>query len=822
MQLDKYIAYQIEKQFPSIYREDGQEMIALVKAYYDFLENDIAGYYVTGYVITGTSTSDYRYFSEKYSTYSAANTRLTTLQQNTSYGGLKIVSTKNQSVFHNRRLLEYNDIDDTFSSMLLFYKNKYLNDLPFDEDNIRFAVKHILDLYRRKGSKEGLELFFRLFYSTNAEVYYPSNDILKPSSSKWKVGQYLELFPIDPKILTNIRRLPIYGSISRATAIVDRVTFSLVSNTIVPVIFLSAVKGQFVTFDDIIYNDVSYGKVRGSLGGVTISQSNIDEYGVANNFVGEVLDIYGVTEENSTGYGAKGRVKSVTSDITGQINFSVEFGGFGYTTTNTDIYISDQTIYTTNDDNAFLPLERIRQNGTNATGLVIGQDRISVGVLVTSANSFNASANVVTMDRTSNIQRSVLFAANRNSSASAVMGPEISNPETVSIVVDIIEDFLNVPLNATNYSTHPNAQKLMTGNAPTGTPAISLTTPLFKTSTTFGAFEVKTFDIGSIKVLANINPGFNYLNNVFVLARDNIMYRFGLSDQIITFDSTSGLSPSVGNIIIQNDPDVNTTNRNIRGLIVGRQGSNIQVIQLSFKGFSTDRPFYIEGESTPIDAIFITRDYSTRPLGFNADILGIASFSVGKIKEVEVFDSGIGFIENAPVYMINTTKIEYAESLYNAALKNPAATQQQIDALYANLQYYKSLVSARGTSLLIGQGKTEGSWISKTSHLNSKKVLQDSNFYQDFSYEISSSLNPTDYADTMKSMVHVAGTKPFYKFSIAEEIDVNIDVSEEFTRAMAVSVVIATENMLAVSTETENDTKPSFEIEGTQYKLLEE
>lgn len=822
MEIDKYIAYQIEKQFPSIYREDGQEMIAFVKAYYEFLENDIAGYYVTGYVITGTSTSNYKYFSEKYSTYTEANQRLLILQQNSSYGGLKIVSTKNQSVYHNRRLLEYNDIDDTFSSMLLFYKNKYLNDLPFDENNIRFAVKHILDLYRRKGSREGLELFFRLFYGINSEVYYPANDILKPSSSKWKVGQYLELFPIDPKILSNIRRLPIYGSISRATAIVDRVTFSLVSNTIVPVIFLSSVRGQFVTFDDIIYNDTSYGKVKGSLGSIAISETNIDEFGVANNFIGETVDVISIVEENSTGYGAKARIKSVSSDVTGQISFSIKFGGFGYTTTNTDIYISDQIVYINNEDNAFLPLERVRQPSTNATGLVIGQDKISVGLLVTSANSFSSSNNLVTLDRSSNIQKSVLFSANKNSSADAIMGKEIENTETVSLVVDIIEDFLNVPLNASNYSTDSNARKLLTGNSPTGSPAISITTSLFKTSTTFGAFEVKTFDIGSIKLLANINPGFNYLNNVFVLARDNIMYRFGLSDQIITFDPTSGISPSVGNIILQNDPEVNGTNRNIKGLIVNRAGNELQVIQLSFKGFSTERPFYIQGESIPVGALFITRDYSVRPLGFNADILGIASFSVGKIKEVEVFDSGIGFIEKGPIYMINRSKIEQAENLYNAALENPNATQPQIDTLYGSLQYYKNLISAKGLASLKGQGKTEGNWVSKTSHLNSKKVLQDSNFYQDFSYQISSELNPLEYAETMKSMVHVAGTKPFYKFSISEDIDMNIDVAVEFVKMTAVPIIITTEDMSSITTETQNGTQPSFEIAGTQYKFIEE
>ena len=89
MNIEKFISYQIENQFPAIYREDGAELVDFMKSYYEFLETD-----------------------------------------------------NRQSVYVNRRLYEYRDIDTTLDSMLLFYHKKYLSDLPFNQETIRFIVKN--------------------------------------------------------------------------------------------------------------------------------------------------------------------------------------------------------------------------------------------------------------------------------------------------------------------------------------------------------------------------------------------------------------------------------------------------------------------------------------------------------------------------------------------------------------------------------------------------------------------------------------------------------------------------------------------------------
>lgn len=805
MDVTKYISHQIQSQFPAIYQQEGPELVEFVRTYYQFLERDVTGYYLTGYTYTAASEKDY--FSTRYNTYNEALRALQSLQPNTDYKDLKITAVAPQTTFHNRRLFDYGDIDNTLDSMLLFYKNKYLNDLPLINTDTRFIVKHILDFYRRKGSREGLELFFRLFYNENTAVYYPGEDILKPSASRWKSSIYVELYPQDMSVLRNAQRLAVTGSVSGATAVIDRVSYIIVGNTFVPVVYLSNVKGNFVAYDNLINNDVSYGLVRGSLDRVTITESDVRLNG-SNNFIGDIVEI-----SSDTGYAAKGRISKISSDLSGIITFVIQDGGFGYTTTNTDIIISDQTLFINDTTIKYIPLERVRQPSNGATGVIIGQrdlssNTTSIGVLLSSSNTFTIGAQVVTLDRADNQSRTIQFASLRNSSASAEIGDNLTNLQTITIITDIIGDFLNVKLDSSNYSDMPPALNRMTGNAPFGVPPITIDTPINE------AFVPQTFEIGTITSLKNIDPGANYVNDTFVLAKENVISRFNLSNQIINFNPLTGTGVEVGDIVVQNDPSINSTNRSIKGVVKSRTGDYIEVMQLTFKGFTNANNIFVEGTTDPIQVYSVERDYNTLPLGFNAEIDGFVTTAIGKIEEVEVFDSGFGFVDQARVSMINESKIVDARMKLESALNNPAATPQQIQQLRDVLAFHQNEIVARGTGGALSQGRSAGVWESKTSHLNSKHVLQDSYFYQDFSYQVTTKLNPTSYAPTMKELAHVAGTKAFYKFGLEEEINIPINVEAEVTLYTASTFSITTENQRSIFTEDDK------EMAGVKYQQV--
>jgi hypothetical protein len=74
------------------------------------------------------------------------------------------------------------------------------------------------------------------------------------------------------------------------------------------------------------------------------------------------------------------------------------------------------------------------------------------------------------------------------------------------------------------------------------------------------------------------------------------------------------------------------------------------------------------------------------------------------------------------------------------------------------------------------QGITEGRWRSFFSHTNQEKVLQDSFFYQDYSYELSTDIETNIYEDEYRNLMHPSGLKLFTKFSKIDIINMDIDI----------------------------------------------
>lgn len=694
----------VEKQFPSIYLEEGQELVELVKAYYRFLETQA-----------------------------------------------------NQSVYNNRRMYEYRNIDTTLDRMLVFFKNKFLNGLFFDNDQ-RFIVKNILDLYRRKGSKEGIELFFKLFFESEVSVYYPSEDIFKPSTSTWKVGSFIQLYGItDTTIFSDIVNRKIYGDKSKAQAFVDNVYFINVRKQTIPILFISDVKGSFVGFDTIysLDPDKTYGRVYGSLRRVSVDR-NVS-LSTGENKVGDIVEI-----RSETGYGAKGRVSKVTQSLTGQIDFKIVDGDYGYTVENTTISVSNQTVFFSDNSfsvNPFIVGERIQQTNSSlieVIGRVLGKTDNSIGVYLDltqpeSANTdyaFDGSSPIYTIDRETNITVSPAFATSPNFSAYAEIG-EIKNTETITIITDVIGDFANVTLDSINYSSIPPASSEMSGTRVNGvTPTAN--TPLNE------AFVPEEFIVGSISTLKNIDPGLDHDTDAFVLAEDSIFSTFNLKDQLLNIVQSAGVVIFTGDIVVQTRQIKNfegdIENIEVKGRVVDVIGNVLFVKQLSFYSFVTDEPLYKEGNPIPVTILSRSRDVSSIQFGANAKITGSVESITGRILEIEIFDSGFAYEDQQTVEIFNVTRSE---------------------RLSANNE-----VDAVGIAFSRDQGITEGRWITFFSNTNQEKVIQDSFYYQDYSYEIASDVQPTTYVGEYREIMHPSGLKLFTRFAKSDVINIGVAVSD--------------------------------------------
>ena len=265
-----HISPTIAEQFPALYREEGDFLVEFVKAYYEH----------------------------------------------------------NESIM-DRNVPKLRDVDTTLASFLIFFKKKYLQSLPLDTVvDTRFIIKHIQDLYKRKGSEESLRLLFRMFFDEEIEVFYPSTAILKPSDSIWGGAIYLELKPVNTVDDYPIQRGDkLQGDVSGASAFVDNIIFVNFSGTISPIAYLSNVSGTFISDDAITVTRAGVSHAHGKLVLGSISENIIQN---TSRSPGQVLGDKVKLVSTASGSSATGTISEVSTTTSGTIDFIKEDGGFGY------------------------------------------------------------------------------------------------------------------------------------------------------------------------------------------------------------------------------------------------------------------------------------------------------------------------------------------------------------------------------------------------------------------------------------------------------------------------------------------------------------
>lgn len=697
MEVEKNIAFFVESHFPAIYRESGPELVQLVKDYYKFLETQ-----------------------------------------------------SNQSTYVSRRFFEYKDVSTTLKSMLIYFQKKFLADLPLKEDVIRFSVKNILDLYRRKGTPAGIELFFAIFFREyDVEITYPARYMLKVSNSKWRRGIYLQMFPNDNTFVSQSNKTYSYfdllgknitGSASQAKAAVGKINFFILNGILTPIIYIDEVKGNFQKYDDIYTNingePVAFGRVNGSL-----SEIDVDENykGTVGNKVGDIVNV--VADEY--GEGAKAIVTEVSTKFTGQVSYEVTEGGFGYTIANTRLLASNQALILNNPGLTFIPYERLQDTAGNQ-GIVTGQSSSAVGVRMNTGQSFAISRPISTLDRSPNITiTGISLVTPKNDTSPGPLYPDtndannvivesLTNITTVNVITDVITPFVGVAINAPDYQ----AAGPMSGPAS----PVSLSTPLNQ------AFGIQALQIGTIVNFKNIDPGEDYINDVFTLAQDSVFSNFERLGQIVTLATPSEASLfDVGDIITEA-----TTNKTAKVMGVNSGVGSLTILPYAYDGFIGNNILAQNGDTFVVSRV--STDYSSKPAGENAVVESTTEFAVGRIKKVAVFNSGFGYI----------------------------------DGDYISLTDDDGEIQTKGTVRANTQGKTNGYWADDTSHLNgyvlsangssisyydSGMRIQDSDYYQEYSYLIRCTINPVEYEKLLKENVHLAGTKMFGNFLFKDKID---------------------------------------------------
>lgn len=265
-------------------------------------------------------------------------------------------------------LLDGFDIDNTVEGFLEHFKKTYLSGFPFVKaSSIDFLVKHIYDYYQSKGTEESVKLLIMMMFGEEASVFKPSKFILKPSSSKWVEPRYIEV-ESNPKNYDLVDK-QITGVRSRTTAIVESVVTKVLQGKYIDILYVSSVTGSFSTGERIT-SDGNIADAPVIIGSLTSIQI---ENGGRNFKIGDVLDV-----NSKYGMGGKVRVKEVVNS-TGRVDFKLDDGGSGYTTTpTTDVYISDGVVRLDNSMLNYIDLEEVRQRIERITVLSLNSSEVEL------------------------------------------------------------------------------------------------------------------------------------------------------------------------------------------------------------------------------------------------------------------------------------------------------------------------------------------------------------------------------------------------------------------------------------------------------------
>jgi hypothetical protein len=145
--MDQKTSLLIQRQVPEYVREEYPLFLTFLEAYYEFLENKQTG----------------------------KNNDLTTKLKN-----LKTVS----------------DIDSSIDEFEAQFFNTFGSLIPIDSvADKSFLLKHALPLYQSKGSENSFKFLFRLLFGQEAVLSYPKNNILRASDGKWQIDKVLKITP---------------------------------------------------------------------------------------------------------------------------------------------------------------------------------------------------------------------------------------------------------------------------------------------------------------------------------------------------------------------------------------------------------------------------------------------------------------------------------------------------------------------------------------------------------------------------------------------------------------------------------------------------
>ena len=281
MATDNKISTLIESQVPGYLLEEGPNLVAFLKAYYEWMET------------TGQVTD-------------ASKNHLT------------------------NRDIDTTDLDKFYD----YFRREVLCDFPSNVlADKRLVAKRIKDLYRAKGSTAAYNLLFRILYDQDVSIYKPSENILRASDGRWTEQTLIRLGAPTVGNLEGIVGLQVTGRSSGAKGTVISVLTVFESGIEVKQLRLKDVTGVFEDLEIVETTTGVSGQVVNSVGPlVDVLIGTQGTTGGTGHQVGDKVSFI-----SDRGTGANGTVVTTTDQA---VTFTITDGGSGYSVGNTTVTIT--------------------------------------------------------------------------------------------------------------------------------------------------------------------------------------------------------------------------------------------------------------------------------------------------------------------------------------------------------------------------------------------------------------------------------------------------------------------------------------------------
>lgn len=236
-------------------------------------------------------------------------------------------------------LIHYYDVDDTHSELKQKLYDQFMRSIPsnviVDKD---LLLKNIQDFYHSNGTEKSVRFLINILTgSSNTEITYPKNSILKVSDGKWYIQKALRVSDIQVNGVSNtningfenFRNTLLRGNTSNASAIVERVSRYFETGIEINELALTNIEGEFDNGEVVVSYFTESGETKSITGNVfsgIINSITITDPG-AGYEIGDSLVF-----ESNTGCGAIAIVSTVS---TGGIEaIGVLNGGAGFQVNN--------------------------------------------------------------------------------------------------------------------------------------------------------------------------------------------------------------------------------------------------------------------------------------------------------------------------------------------------------------------------------------------------------------------------------------------------------------------------------------------------------